>query len=825
MAHSGLFAEVIMPLAVPKTYTYAVPEDLADALQVGQRVIAQFGRGGKMYSGVVDKIHSNAPKGYHAKFIDALVDYEPIVTSQQLDLWRWMADYYMCGLGEIMIASLPGVLRLTSETRILANPEFNESEFDITPEEQLLLDVLESRTVLSLHDIAVLFDKKNIQPLVRGLIEQGAVVVEEEIKEAYKPKKRTFIRLAEAYEKEDKLHEVFDQLEKRAPKQLELLMKYMQMSDWYGSRQEVDKVVLQNEVGATASTVNSMVKKGIVEVYEKKVGRIGGYDGEEKEISSLSKEQKGGLKEIQQYFDDEKVVLLHGVTASGKTEIYVQLIEKAIKEDKQVLYLVPEIALTTQLIERLRKYFGDQVGVYHSRYNQNERVEIWKELLKGEKSRFKVVLGARSAVLLPFSNLGLIIVDEEHENSFKQYDPAPRYNARDSAILLAQLHKGNCLLGSATPSIESFENARAGKFGYVELRKRYGGVQLPEIQIADIKQERRKKTMTEHFSSLLLTEMEEALRNGEQIILFQNRRGYAPYLICTTCGTVPQCIRCDISVTYHKLFKHMNCHYCGYTEPVPNTCAACGSSTLEFKGFGTEQIEESLMTHFPGRVVARMDLDTTRSRSSYGHILEQFELGMIDILVGTQMVTKGLDFDNVGLVGVLNADSLLNYPDFRAFERAYQLMAQVSGRAGRKAKRGKVIIQTMNPEHPVILDVMDNKYEHMVEEELKERKDFNYPPYSRLVALTFRHSDIKKVTQGAKEYTNAIRKKLGGLVLGPEFPLIPRVRNQYIQRTLLKVGKEYSFSKVKKVLNDELRKFSASSANRAIRIQIDVDPQ
>lgn len=775
---------------------------------------------------MVRRVHKIPPQHYQAKYLEGVLDESPLVSDELLELWDWIVAYYMCTPGEVMIASLPGMLRLSSETRILLDPDFEAHRFDLSSQEHLVLDVLESRTVLSLQEIATLLDRKNVQPLVRGLLEQGAVVIEEEIKEIYKPKLKKFVTLTEWTSDEANLGEIFNQLEKRAPKQLDMLMKFIQLSHWYQNRIDVDKLVLQKEADANASVVNAMVKKNIFEVYEREVGRIAEADIEQQDISELSKAQEDALHEIEDSFKQHDVTLLHGVTASGKTEIYVQLIQKAIENKEQVLYLVPEIALTTQLINRLQKYFGDQVGVYHSRYNQNERVEIWKELLLPvDESRFKVILGARSATLLPFTNLGLVIVDEEHETSFKQYDPAPRYNARDTAVMLANIHGAKCLLGSATPALESYYNAIHGKYGLVEITTRYGGVKLPEIWCADLKKERRKKQMTANFSSLLMEEMEQTLRNHEQIILFQNRRGYAPYLICTKCGHVPQCARCDISLTYHKLFKHLNCHYCGYTTEVPVTCEACGSNTLDFRGFGTEQIEEDLTEHFPNKVVARMDLDTTRAKQAYQQILEDFELRNIDILVGTQMVTKGLDFDNVGLVGVLNADSLLNFPDFRAWERSYQLIAQVSGRAGRSKKRGKVIVQTSNPEHSIIQFVMKNDYRGMFEMEMKEREKYMYPPFTRLIDISMRHKDIKKLNAGAKELTDRLKFRLGDMVLGPEFPVIPRIRNEYIKKTLIKADKSKSVRHIKEIIKEEMDTFASASKFRAVRIQLDVDPQ
>ncbi|PCJ86741.1 MAG: primosomal protein N' [Flavobacteriales bacterium] len=829
MAPDTKFIDVILPLAVPKTYTYRIPFELNDLAEKGKRVVVQFGKS-KLYSALIKNIHKSPPQDYTAKYIDSILDENPVVNEKQFELWEWMSAYYLCTIGEVMNAALPRGLKLSSETRIVFNEDFGNDYSSLNDEEFLLLEALEKNHMLCIEDVCAILDKKTVYPVIKSLIEKGAVVVEEELKERYKPKIVQYVKLWDEFHNEEKLKNVFDDLN-RAPKQLELLMAYIDMSRHYSENPiEVKKIELQKRVNATATVVNQLVKKGVFEVIDKHEGRL--ISGEKtKGLVELSKPQQKAFDSIKVQFEKKDAVLLHGVTSSGKTEIYVKLIEETIKQGKQVLYLLPEIALTTQIIKRLQKYFGDKIGVYHSKFNVNERVEVWNGLqvrnhsTKREEVRnFQIILGARSALFLPFSKLGLVIVDEEHENSFKQYNPAPRYQARDAAIVLAKIHGAKTLLGSATPSIESYRNARNEKFGLVELKERFGDVQLPEIFVADIKEAARKKQMKSHFSPMLMEEMETALGNNEQIILFQNRRGFSPFMQCETCVNIPQCKKCDVSLTYHKYFNELRCHYCGYRISLPKTCIACGDTNLKLKGFGTEKIEEELPVFFPEAKVARMDLDTTRSKNAYQRIITEFEEGAIDILVGTQMVTKGLDFDNVTLVGILNADNMLGFPDFRAFERSFQLMAQVSGRAGRKKKRGKVIIQTMDPYHTIIQQVIPNDYQSMYENEIYHRKNFSFPPFCRLIELTLRHRDIQKVNAAADFFSKNLRKKFGKRVLGPEFPVIPRIRNLYNKNILLKIEKDISLKKVKILLQDEIVNFKSDNEFKSVRVSVDVDP-
>ena len=846
MSRTTYFVDVIIPLSVPNLYTYRVPYELNDAVAVGKRVVVQFGKG-KLYSALIRSIHEKPPKLYEAKYIDSILDEQPIVNTKQFELWDWISSYYMCTIGEVMVAALPGGLRLASESKIVLNPKFNPATPDcnISDKEYLIIDALELRNVLSINEVSAIIEQKTAYPIIKSLIEKGVVIIEEELKEKFKPKIATFVKITDYADNEENLKTIFDSLEKKAVKQLEVLMAYINLSKRYShERIEVKKSDILKMVAGGEAALNALVKKEIFALYDKEVGRFASFENENK-ISELNEEQQRVLDSINK--NNKDVTLLHGVTSSGKTEIYVKLIERVIAEGKQVLYLLPEIALTTQIINRLRKYFGDAVGVYHSKFNENERVEIWNKVLSYkvessklessndlktspektlnfELSNFKLIIGARSALFLPFSNLGLVIVDEEHDTSYKQYDPAPRYNARDGAIYLAHIHNAKTLLGSATPSIESYYNAMEGKYGFAEMTKRFGGVQMPEILIADVKEAQKRKQMKSHFSPLLLDTITLALDKKEQVILFQNRRGFAPQLECNMCAWVPQCVNCDVSLTFHKTTNQLRCHYCGYAIKPPSKCGACGDTDLRMKGFGTEKIEEELQIFYPKAKIARMDLDTTRSKFAHQHIIQDFEERNVDILVGTQMVTKGLDFDNVSMVGILNADSMLNFPDFRSFERSFQLMSQVAGRAGRKNKRGTVIIQSHNPTHSIILEVIENNYVGMYTNQLLERKNFNYPPYYRLIEMTVIHKDLDLVNDAAKYIADKLKRHFGKRVLGPEFPMISRIRNLFHKTILIKIERESSVVQVKKIIVDELTKFKVKSEYKSVRVNIDVDP-
>lgn len=812
-----LFVEVILPLAISRTYTYRVPLELAAQIQVGKRVVVQFGKS-KIYTAIIYKISENPPSLYEAKYLIDVLDDKPIVNDYQLSLWKWISEYYLCFLGEVMQAALPAALKLASETRISLN---HSEEFDrtsLSDKEFLILDALDLHAELRVSDISKLLGQKTVFPLLRSLFEKRIIIISEEITEKFKPRKKSFISLNPFYNDPINRKALFEILE-RAPKQVEILLAYYKLEKY---EKEISKNQLIETSGSSASVLKSLLDKEIFIQEDKIVSRLSTEEIETFLQFELNVAQENALKEIQAEFTDKDVVLLFGETSSGKTQIYIRLIEQMLLQQKQTLYLLPEIALTTQVIERLREYFGNQVGIYHSKFNDSERAEVWHKVLKGE---YKIVLGARSSVFLPFNNLGLIIVDEEHESSYKQYDPAPRYHARDTAIYLAHLHKAKILLGSATPSLESFYNSKIKKYGFVTLRGRFGGVKSPLIEVVSISEETKRKTMQSHFTSVLMKEIGDALSRKEQVILFQNRRGYTPVMLCTTCGYTPKCINCDVSLTFHKSSAKLHCHYCGYKQEVLNACPACGSVKIEQKGFGTEKIEDELQRLFENARIARMDLDSTRSRNSFQLLLNNFEEGRIDILVGTQMVAKGLDFGNVTTIGIISADSMLNYPDFRAFERSFQMLSQVSGRAGRRAKQGKVIIQAYDTTHRVINQVIRNDYEGMFDTEILERRNFHYPPLYRIIQLDVKHKDFSKLVGIAASLAGILRSQFADRVLGPESPLIGRIRNYYIQTILIKVEKEgVSVQKIKEALRDILTAFDADPANKGVYIQTDVDP-
>ena len=651
-----LFVEVILPLAIAKNYTYRIPYEMNDAVAVGKRTVVQFGKS-KLYTAIIAAKSTLAPEKYEAKYIIEILDDQPIVTHEQLQFWKWVSEYYMCYVGEVMNAALPSALKLASETRIMINKNFDFDRSALQDKEFLIIEALNIQPELTVSDIIKLLGQKTVMPILKLLFEKNIIHISEEVSERYKPRTRTFITLNPFYHDQENLKELFEMLEKRAPKQADAVLAYLKLSR---QQKSITKNELIEESGAGAASIKSLTEKEIFITEEKNISRL--YYDEEDAYSrfELSQQQQDVLSHVKDEFIEKDVVLLHGVTSSGKTQIYIRLIEEIINSGRQVLYLLPEIALTTHIIERLRIYFGAAIGVYHSRFNDNERVEVWQKVLYNE---YKVVLGARSSVFLPFNNLGLIIVDEEHETSYKQFDPAPRYNARDAAIFLAGIHRAKVLLGSATPSFESYYNARINKYGLAELTERYGGVKLPAIEVVSISEETKRKTMQSHFTSVLMDDIKQALLNKEQIILFQNRRGYAPVLMCKICAYTPKCINCDVSLTYHKSSGKLHCHYCGYKEEAPQICPACGSTHLEYKGFGTEKVEDELALLLPDARIARMDLDTTRSRNSLQNILNSLEEKKIDILVGTQMVAKGLDFSDVSVIGIINADSLLKFPD------------------------------------------------------------------------------------------------------------------------------------------------------------------
>ena len=818
------FLDVILPLPLENRYTYRVPRDLNDQMGIGQRVVVQFGKT-KVYTAIIAHIHNTAPSRYEAKYILSVLDESPIVNTTQLQLWQWMASYYMCSQGEVMNAALPAGLKLASETELKLNPEFSGEQSILTDNEFLVWDALRINEQLTITEVMNILNQKTVMPVIKSLMEKEALVIDENLVTRFKPRTETYVRLAASLEKEEELEEVFKKLA-RAPKQLELLMAHVHLSDRYGERKEVLKKELMEKVSGVSGFAE-LVKKEVFQTYEQEVSRVEAVfasNGNGKHAIGFNEPQKGAIREIKNAFNKKEVTLLHGVTSSGKTEIYIHLIEEALESGKQVLYLLPEIALTSQIINRLKVHFGGRIGVYHSRYSDNERVEIWNAVNEGGKLQYDVILGARSALFLPFSDLGLVIVDEEHENSYKQYEPAPRYHGRDSAIYLAGLHGAKTLLGTATPSMETYNNAQNEKYELVELFERYGDMVLPEIKIVDLGEAIRKKEMHSHFSSTLVELMRKALERKEQIILFQNRRGFSPFLECYMCGWIPECKNCDVTLTYHKASNHLRCHYCGFSADLATRCGACGDTNVQTKGFGTEKVEEDLAHFFPQAKVARMDLDTTRAKNAYQQIISDFELRTVDILIGTQMVAKGLDFDHVSLVGILNADSMLGHPDFRSYERSFQLMAQVGGRAGRKYKQGTVVLQTYKPDHHVVQNVLKTDFATQYVQELEHRRKFDYPPFTKLISITMKHKDRQTLDGAAVLFISGLRAQLGKCVLGPEYPSVSRVRNLYQKVALIKIEVKSSIVKVKAILKEEIDNFRINKDLRSVRIIIDVDP-
>lgn len=811
------FVEVILPLSLPQTFTYRVTEAEFHYLKPGMRVAVPFGKS-KFYTGLISVLHYNQPTLYEAKEIYQIIDEKPIVTEIQLQHWQWIANYYMCTIGEVFRSALPSALMLESETVISAKRDGFIDEALLSDDEYLLVEALNQQSSLKIQEVISILNKKNILPVIQSLLSKNCISLQEEMIEEYKPKLVRYIRLFPEFNSNGKLEELL-MLLKNAQKQKDLILSYFQLQA--SERKPIAVKKLIEFSGGTSAVVKALVDKQIFEEYYIQEDRVSFSDSEKDKVV-LNDFQTKAFQEIEAVFTQKDVCLLHGVTASGKTEVYIKLIEGFLKEKEQILYLLPEIALTTQLVSRLIQYFGNKVAVFHSKYSNNERVEVWNQVLKAD-GKAQIVIGARSALFLPFQNLGLIVIDEEHEQTFKQTDPAPRYHARDAAIVLANYHQAKVVLGSATPSIETYFNAQNHKYGLVEMHQRFGNAVLPDIQLVDLKDAYFRKKMNGHFSHSLLETITEALANGEQIILFQNRRGYSPVIECMTCGHVPQCPQCDVSLTYHKYKNQLRCHYCGYNMAKPNSCHACSSIDLTSKGFGTEQIELELNALFPEKKIARMDQDTTRGKYAFEKLIDSFKNREIDILVGTQMLAKGLDFDNVSLVGILNADAMLYFPDFRAFERSFQMMTQVSGRAGRSDRKGKVIIQTYNPNHNTIQQVTMNDYASMYKEQLYERKIYFYPPYFKLIKLTLKHRDFEKLKEGSMWLYQVLQQQFDIPVLGPEEPPVSRIRNEYIRTILIKIPQEKSLTITKKTIQKILNSFEAVSQYRAIKVAVNVD--
>ncbi|MDR4988169.1 MAG: primosomal protein N' [Bacteroidales bacterium] len=829
MARQTLFADILLPLPLKGCFTYRVPLELNDVIRVGQRAVVPFGRN-KVYAGLVKRLHEKAPRQFQARYIHSLLDDEPVVTSKQFDFWEWIADYYLCTEGEVMNAALPPAMKLSGETRIALNPDTSPGGAELNEKEQALLDALQHNKQLSLSQASSITSLPRVLPLIKTMMDKGLLLLKEELDNPWRPRREKHVRLHKAYRSDEALKEVFDYCERRAPRQLALLMQYIRLSGLFNAKtREVRVQELTAGLKGSNAALNALDRRGVFELYDKVISYFDHLPAVNNDVR-LNEDQERALQDVRNGFETHDVVLLHGVTSSGKTELYIRLIRETIERGEQVLYLLPEIALTAQIISRLQQHFGNRAGIYHSRFNPMERTEVWNNLLRGgvlsgsSRITYDLVLGPRSAMFLPFRKPGLIIIDEEHEPSFKQHDPAPRYHARDAAIYLASLHGAKVLLGSATPSLEVMAQVHGGKFGYARIDKRHGGVMMPEILVADIRRDIRSKAMKSHFSALLYASVREALDAGEQVILFQNRRGFSLRLECDVCHWLPGCHQCDVTLVYHKKINKLKCHYCGYTAGPPGECPECGSAAVRMKGFGTEKIEEELPLFFPEAKVARMDLDTTRSKNAYGKIIDDFEQGRIDILVGTQMVSKGLDFSNVGVVGILNADNMLSFPDFRSHERAFQLMAQVGGRAGRLKKRGKVIIQTYNPSHPIIKQVTENDYEGMYRQQIAERREFHYPPFTRLVLLSILHPDEALLNRAAEELAGILRRSFPKKVFGPEYPVVSRIRNQYIKNILIKLPRSPKLKEEKEKLRMAVQGFQTLREWKPVRIIYNADP-
>ena len=810
------FCEVILPLAVKGTYTYQVPKGWKNEVQIGSRVEVQFGRR-KHYTGLIKSIHQQKPQAYQAKELLGLVDSFPIVTQRQLDFWDWVSKYYCCELGEVMAAALPAYFRPDSETRYVLHPECKVDILELPDEEYMVASALQNQDSLKLEDIKLILQKEAVQKIIKSLIEREVMVLEEFVEEKYKPLTEVYVRLSPDYWKNNQvIPQIFKILEK-SPKQTELLLAFLTKSI---SNQWISRNELLKSSGISGSILGTLVNKQIFLLTHKEISRVDKEKLHQQDIS-LSEEQTIACEEIKEFWEEKEVVLLRGVTASGKTHVYAHLLKEVITQGKQVLYLVPEIALTTQLIKRLRILLGD-IGVYHSKFNPAERVETWLKVFKQE---YNIIVGARSALFLPFQDLGLIIVDEEHDGSYKQSNPAPRYQARDAAIYVAIQHRAKVLLGSATPSIESWANAHAGKYGYVELTKRYGSMQLPELQFANLVLARKNNQMTGMLSDTLQSAIKQVLSKKKQVIIFQNRRGYAPYISCKDCAWVPECPQCDVGLTFHKYSGQLKCHYCGYSTAMPRQCPVCSSTLLEMKGAGTERVEDDLHAIFPEARLLRLDYDTAKGKKAYERIIDKFEEHEADVLIGTQMVTKGLDFEDVQLVGVLNADSLLYYPDFRALERAYQLLSQVSGRAGRSDEVGKVIIQISNIKHPIVelLEQTDIKTYYKLE--TAERKKFRYPPFVRMIHLSFRDTQENITQEAASFFFKQLKPRVTGDVLGPSAPYMSRIQGKYIREILIKLDREANLINTAKAAIEETRQLLYQYERfRKVRIIIDVDP-
>jgi len=811
----NLYAEVILPLALPTTYTYAVPQNLAGKIKTGCRVEVGLGKS-KRYAGIVKSISGQQP-AYNTKPILNVLDEEPVIYPQQLQLWNWISNYYMCSEGEVMAAALPAHFKLSSETIIVFNEEYGDDFTGLNNDEYIVAEALLIKSQLNLSEVQQLLDVTHVYPVIKTLIDKKLCTVWESLSERYKSKKENFIILNPQYDNDDAMSELLNNWGK-APKQMELLLAYLHLIKTEG---EVTQTELLKKSAATAAQLKGLADKNILFVEKRSVDRIKSLPKAMQVDFDLSPAQQKALAEVLQSLEEKDTCLLHGVTGSGKTQLYIKLIESYYNKGKQVLYLLPEIALTAQMIRRLQTHFGGNIAIYHSKFNNNERVELWNKIRSGET---RIVLGARSALFLPFKELGLIVVDEEHDSSFKQYEPAPRYNARDAAVYYASLFGAKVLLGSATPSIETYFNAQKKKYALVELNERFGGMLMPTIEMVDTRKVAQKGKVM--LSPQLKEAVEQTVANNRQVILFQNRRGYSPYLICGTCGYLPQCKNCDVTLTLHKFSNKMHCHYCGTMYPKLVECPACGTVTWIEKNFGTEKIEEMIETEFPALRVARMDIDAVRGKTAHDTLIKLFEQQRIDVLVGTQMVVKGLDFEKVSLVGILDADGLLSFADFRVNERAFQLMEQVSGRAGRKDEHGKVLIQTTQVNHPVLQFVQQHDYKKMYEYELENRRQFFYPPFSRIIKITLKHKSKEVVDEIADKLTAALHRDLNNFVVGPAAPIVGRIRNQYLMELLIKLPLDIKkIGQYKKVIKNHFNLLLTEQRFKTVVMIADVDAQ
>lgn len=819
-----LYAEVILPLPLNSTFTYSIPVELTDRIKVGHRVIVPFGRK-KYYTAIVVSLTPLKPTEYEVKEILIALDNDSIIRHPQLKLWQWVSEYYLCAIGDVYKAAVPSGLKIESETVVELNADYEECEENrLNERETIICQHLNHEGKMTPAEIEKKTGFRNVELIVSRLLEKGAVIISEKLVERYRSRRETYVKATINHNDTNAIHEAFNAV-KGAKKQEQALLALMELSGFTRRDREPSEVTrtqLLERSGVTTAIINALEKKGLVEIYKKEINRFSFSENCTKELPRLSDAQGRALTEIHKSFTEHNITLLHGVTSSGKTEIYIHLIDYALKQGNQTLYLVPEIALTTQLTRRLQRVFGDKVLIYHSRFTDNERVDIWKKLLNTKTPC--VVIGARSSLYLPFCHLGLVIVDEEHESSYKQYDPAPRYNARDVATVLASFHGAKTLLGSATPSVETYYKAQNGKYGLVKLTERYDGVKLPEIEIVDMIKARRQYLIKGTFAETTATSAREAIKRGEQVIFFHNRRGFAPMARCKQCAWIPKCENCDVSLTYHKRFNQLVCHYCGATYPLPDICPSCHEPAVEIIGYGTERIEDEVETMFPDARILRMDLDTTRNKDSYENIINDFSKHKADILIGTQMVTKGLDFGGVSLVGVLNADNIINFPDFRSIERAFNMLEQVAGRAGRRNTSGKVLIQTHQTTHPILNFVRNHDYEGYYNNEIEQRQLFNYPPFTRIIYIYLKHRDCDAIAEISAIYANHLRQLFGNRVFGPEEPAINRIQSLYIRKIMLKIEINASMKKVKEILRTVYEQMHQHQRMKGMIVYYDVDP-